>query len=78
MPDDQTIALINQLQLRVIDLEIAVSHAKRTVLRDAVRAELVDESRRNVRDRALAQMKHEMECQTQNAEKSKQSSGDHS
>jgi len=71
MPDDQTIALIKQLQLRVIDLEIAVSKPKQAELKS-----FYDEARRNIRDMASAQIRHR--CQTQNAEKSKPLSGDRS
>ena len=84
MPDDQTDELIEQLLERVADLEIAVCRLSGQFYA-AVQGDewrrldgLVDEAKRNVRDRALSQMKHEMECQTQNAEKSKPLSGDRS
>ena len=59
MPDDETQALINQLQLRVIDLEIAVSQLQGQF--HAATRERMDEARCNIRHRALAQMVHEKE-----------------
>ncbi len=86
MPDDETVALINQLQLRVIDLEIAVSQIQGQF--HAATRERMDEARCSIRRRALAQMVHEKDgagldrsmyelrvkgYQTPNAEKSNES-----
>ena len=68
MPDDETVALIKQLQQRVIDLEIAASKPDQPWA--AHLEPIYDQARRNIRDRAFAQIEHE--CQTPNAEKSKQ------
>ncbi len=89
--DDGTIALIKQLQLRVIDLEIALSQVQGQF--HAATSERMDKARCDIRLRALAQMVHEKDgagldrsmyemrvhgCQTPNAEKSKPLSGDRS
>ena len=72
MPDEQTNALIEQLLERVVDLEIAASKPDQPWA--AHLEPFYDQARRNIRDRAFAQIEHE--CQTPNAEKSKQSSGE--
>ena len=70
MPDDQTDELIEQLLERVSDLEIAVSRLSGQFYAASQGDEwrrldgLVEEARRNVRDRALSQMKYETKCQT--------------
>ena len=68
MPDDQTIALINQLQLRVIDLEIVVS--RRDQPHAPTLSPLYCEASLRIRDRALAQMQYETKCQKPSEEKS--------
>lgn len=67
--DDETTALIKQLQLRVIDLEIAMSKPDQAWA--AHLEPIYEQARRNIRDRAFAQIEHE--CQTQNELKSKPS-----
>ena len=68
MPDDETLALIDQLLERVSDLEIALAQM-RLKQRVSLLQERGDEAWRSIHERVLAQIQHE-KCQQPNEEKS--------